>query len=216
MKNKILIHICLLTMILVTSSCTPTKIEEDPLTILAIKTCEPPCWQGIIPGVTTFDEAKFLIQNIIYFPKRPDILTPSNIYNDGVTRADVSFREPHIEVNIYADQLDIVDRIVFRFASDNRPELGDCTDLFGEPQFIGMSIAGKDFYSQIYFQFAYSQTILRFNKSMAFRFNPVKIPYSSSTRIDYIVYNSEQVMPTDYDYYFPWNEKGILQFEKNY
>ena len=215
MKNKILIHLFLLTMILVTSSCTPTKIEEDPLTILAMKTCEPPCWQGITPGITTLDEAKILIQQINIFPAKPNKLTPSKIFIDGVTVSKAYFPEPYPNVEVFANEQGFIDRIVFLFDRNNRPKLGDCTDLLGEPHFIGMSIGTlKAFRSFLYF--AYPQITLEFSKSMAFRPDTVRIPYSSKTQIEYVIYRSDQVKATDFDYYFPWNEKAILQFEKNY
>jgi len=214
MKNKILIHLCLLTLILVTSSCTPPKIEEDPLTILTMKTCEPPCWQGITPGITTVAEANALVREIVFFPARPDILAPSNIYIDEVYGPIVRFLEPNVEVNIYADEESIVDRIIFGFDDNNRPKLGDCIDLFGEPQFIGMIIAGE--FGRSFFEIAYPQILMGFSRSMAFRPDTVRIPYSSGTRLNFVVYRSEEFEQPDYTYYFPWNEKAILQFEKNY
>ena len=205
MKNKILIHICLLTMILVTSSCTLQRTAKDPLTILAKKTCEPPCWQGITPGITTLDEAKILIQKIIFYPKRPGILTPTNIYKDGITRTDVYFTEPQIEVNVIADELGIVDRIVFGFASDNRPKLGDCIDLFGDPQFIGLSIIRGFQFTENRFQVVYPNIVLSFFSDMQFQPKSVKIPYFSYARIKTIIFFSEQIKQPDYDYVLPWN-----------
>ena len=211
MKNKILIHICLLAMILVTSSCTLQQTAMDPLTILAMKTCEPPCWQGITPGITTATEANILVQQISFFPERPSILAPSNIYTDEVYGPIVRFREPQIEVNVFADEEGIVDRIIFGFARDNRPKLGACTDLFGEPQYIGMIIAGE--FLRSYFEIVYPQILMGFSRSMAFRTDTVRIPYSSGTRLNFVVYRSEEFEQPDYSYYFPWNEKAILQFE---
>ena len=216
MKNKILIYIFLLAMILVTSSCTPTKIEEDPLTILAIKTCEPPCWQGITPGKTTLDEAKILIQQIIIYPARPDILTPSNIYKDGIKRADVSFLEPNVEVQIYADEQGIVDNIRFKFTGRNPLHMGDCIDLYGVPQFIGLSIIKGLRFTYYEIQLVYPDIGISFLADMPKRTDLVKIPYSSSTKISTIVYSSEPIERTDFDFIFPWNEEATLQFEKNY
>jgi hypothetical protein len=216
MKNKILIYIFLLTMILVTSSCSPTKTEENPLTILEMKTCEPPCWQGITPGVTTLAEAKILIQQIIIIPARPDILTPSNIYKDGDIRAEVYFLEPDVEVNIYADEESIVDYIIFKFPGPNYLHLGDCIDLYGEPQFIGLSIIQGHEFVQNDFLVVYPNIGINFNKDMPWWTDLVKIPYSSSTKISTIVYSSEPIERTDFDFIFPWNEEATLQFEKNY
>ncbi|MCJ7696539.1 MAG: hypothetical protein MUO40_14100, partial [Anaerolineaceae bacterium] len=214
--HKILIHLCLLTLILVTSSCTLRQTAKDPLTILTMKTCEPPCWQGIIPGITTLDDAKFLIQNIIYFPKRPDILTPSKIYKDGVIRAEVSFLEPNVEVNIYADEEGIVDYIIFKFPGRNYLHLGDCIDLYGEPQFIGLSIVKGLRFTYNAIQLSYPDIGISFLADMPRRSDLVKIPYSSSTKISTIVYSSEPIERTDFDFIFPWNEEATLQFEKNY
>lgn len=212
MKNKVLIYLCFLALILVTSSCTLRQTAKDPLTILTMKTCEPPCWQGITPGITTKEEARTLIHNMKFLPDRPDLLIPdfNEIY--WVNTGSFDFREPNIWVEIRADEQDIVDYIVFNFASNNRPKLGDCTDLLGEPQFIGMS-TGR---GGAYFRLIYPYTEILYSRSMAFRPDPVRMPYSSSTRIGTIVYRSDQVNPTDLDFIFPWNEKAILQFEKNY
>jgi len=209
-EKSLILSLCV---ILILSSCTPTKIEKDPLTILAMKTCEPPCWQGITPGVTTFAEAKTLIKQIIIFPERPNILAPSNIYKDGVTRADVDFLEPNVEVNIYADEESIVDYIIFKFTDKHPLHLGDCIELYGEPQFIGLSIIkGLRFtYNQI--QVAYPNIGVNFYTDMPRWTDLVKIPYSSSTKISTIVYSSEPIERSDFDFIFPWNEEAILQFE---
>jgi hypothetical protein len=203
-------------MILVTSSCTLQQTAKDPLTILEMKTCEPPCWQGITPGVTTLDEAKFLIQNIIYFPKRPDILSPSNIYKDGDIRAEVYFLEPDVEVNIYADEESIVDYIIFKFPGPNYLHLGDCIVLYGEPQFIGLSIIRGIEFTQNQIQVTYPNIGVNFYTDMPRWTDLVKIPYSSSTKISTIVYSSEPIERSDFDFIFPWNEEATLQFEKNY
>lgn len=203
-------------MILVTSSCTPTKTEENPLTILEMKTCEPPCWQGITPGVTTFAEAKTLIKQITFFPERPDILAPSNIYKDGIKRADVSFLEPNVEANIYADEEGIVDYIMFNFPGRNYLHLGDCIDLYGKPQFIGLSIIKGAEFVQNQIQVTYPNIGVNFYTDMPWWKDLVKITYSSSTKISTVVYSSEPNERTDFDFIFPWNEKATLQFEKNY
>jgi hypothetical protein len=213
MKNKILIHICLLAMILVTSSCTLQQTAKDPLTILEMKTCEPPCWQGITPGITTLDEANNLIQHISFFPENPDILAPVDIFLNNDIGLSVNFSEPQIRVEISIDDQGIVDYIKFKFTDRNLPRLGDCTNLYGEPQAIGLSIIRGREFTESRFQITYPQITLGFFRDMIFRPNFVKIPYSSYTRIKNIIYFSRPIEPTDYDYIFPWNENGVLEYE---
>ena len=215
MKKMILIHLFLLTMVLVTSSCSLAQIEEDPLTILEMKTCEPPCWQGITPGVTTLEEANILTQQITYVPSGSDILEPDRVFTDGIHGINFRFREPYPDVEIFANEQGVIDRIVFLFDRKNLPKLGDCTEIFGEPQFIGMSVTFFEA-RRSFIIFAYSQITLQFSRGMAFRLDPVKISYSSNVHIESVTYHSEQIKPTDFEYYFPWKEKAILQFEKNY
>jgi hypothetical protein len=216
MKNKILIHIFLLAMILVTSSCSPTKIEEDPLTILEMKTCEPPCWQGITPGITTIAEANNLVPHIKFTSSGQDIIVPDDILTDEIYGPIVRFREPEVEAYIYADEEGIVDYIMFKFPGRNHLHLGDCIDLYGEPQFIGLSIIKGAEFVQNDFLVVYPNIGINFNKDMPRWTDLVKIPYSSSTKIIAIVYSSEPIERTDFDFIFPWNEEAILQFEKNY
>jgi hypothetical protein len=216
MKNKILIHIFLLAMILVTSSCSPTKIEEDPLTILEMKTCEPPCWQGITPGITTIAEANNLVPHIKFTSSGQDIIVPDDILTDEIYGPIVRFREPEVEAYIYADEQGIVDYLMFKFPGRNHLHLGDCIDLYGEPQFIGLSIIKGAEFVQNDFLVVYPNIGINFNKDMPRWTDLVKIPYSSSTKIITIVYSSEPIERTDFDFIFPWNEKAILQFEKNY
>jgi hypothetical protein len=213
MKNKILIHLFLLTMILVTSSCTPTKIEEDPLTILAIKTCEPPCWQGITPGVTNFDEAISFVQQISIVSKNTDMLVPDDIFSNNEFGVSFYFTEPQIKVQILVNDQEIVDYIKFTFADRNRPRLGDCVILYGEPQFIGLSINRGLEFTESRFQIKYPQITLGFFRDMIFRPKLVKIPYSSFTHIKSITYFSRLIEPTNYDYIFPWKKNGVLEYE---
>jgi hypothetical protein len=216
MKNKILIHIFLLAMILVTSSCSPTKIEEDPLTILEMKTCEPPCWQGITPGITTIAEANNLVPHIKFTSSGQDIIVPDDILTDEIYGPIVRFREPEVEAYIYADEQGIVDYLMFKFPGRNHLHLGDCIDLYGEPLFIGLSIIKGAEFVQNDFLVVYPNIGINFNKDMPRWTDLVKIPYSSSTKIIAIVYSSEPIERTDFDFIFPWNEEAILQFEKNY
>jgi hypothetical protein len=200
-------------MILVTSSCTLQQTAKDPLTILKMKTCEPPCWQGITPGITTLDEANNLIQHISFFPENPDILAPVDIFLNNDIGLSVNFSEPQIRVEISIDDQGIVDYIKFKFTDRNLPRLGDCTNLYGEPQAIGLSIIRGREFTESRFQITYPQITLGFFRDMIFRPNFVKIPYSSYTRIKNIIYFSRPIEPTDYDYIFPWNENGVLEYE---
>jgi hypothetical protein len=216
MKNKILIYLSLLFFILITSSCTLQQTAKDPLTILTMKTCEPPCWQGITPGITTVADANNLVRKIVFFPTTPDILAPSNIYTDEVYGPIVRFLEPNVEVNIYADEQGIVDYIMFKFTGRNPLYLGDCINLYGEPQFIGLSIIRGIEFTQNQIQVTYPNIGVNFYTDMPRWTVLVKIPYSSSTKISTIVYSSEPIEHTDFDFIFPWNEEATLQFEKNY
>jgi len=213
MTNKILIHICLLTMILVTSSCTLQQTAKDPLTILAMKTCEPPCWQDITPGITTLDEANSLIRQISIYPENPDIFAPVGIFSHKDVGVSFHFSESQIKVEIFVNDQGIVDYIKFIFTDRNRPRLGDCINLYGEPQFIGLSINRGLEFTESRFQIKYPQITLGFFRDMIFRPKLVKIPYSSFTHIKSITYFSRLIEPTNYDYIFPWKENGVLEYE---
>jgi hypothetical protein len=213
MKNNILIHIFLLAIILVTSSCTLQQTAKDPLTILEMKTCEPPCWQGITPGITTLDEANSLIRQISIYPENPDIFAPVGIFSHKDGGVSFDFSEPQIRVEISVNDQGIVDYIKFIFTDRNRPRLGECTNLYGEPQFIGLSIIRGLEFTESRFQVAYPNIALGFFRDMLFRPKSVKIPYSSFTHIKSITYFSRLIEPTNYDYIFPWKENGVLEYE---
>jgi hypothetical protein len=216
MTNKTLIHLCLLLLILLSTSCSHHQADEDPLIILKMKTCEAPCWQGIVPGITTITEANEMVHGIKYFTSGKDIIIPDDIVISEIYGPIVRFREPEVEAYIYADEEGIVDYIMFKFPGRNHLHLGDCIDLYGEPQFIGLSIIKGAEFVQNDFLVVYPNIGINFNKDMPRWTDLVKIPYSSSTKIIAIVYSSEPIERTDFDFIFPWNEEAILQFEKNY
>ncbi|HNS38456.1 MAG TPA: hypothetical protein PKM01_11785, partial [Anaerolineaceae bacterium] len=137
MKPRTLRNSLFFLLLLACVSCNSIFWKNDPLLIVRDDACEAPCWQGITPGVTTFDEAKILAQNVTINISDNEAVLPEKItINYDMPYLVVRFGKPSVGVRIEFDEQNIVDRISFNFDRKHRPELGEVIQIFGEPESI--------------------------------------------------------------------------------
>jgi hypothetical protein len=211
MKPRTLRNSLFFLLLLACVSCNSIFWKNDPLLIVRDDACEAPCWQGITPGVTTFDEAKILAQNVAINISDNEVVLPEKItINYDMPYLVVRFGKPSVAVIIDVDEQNIVESIKFDFERKNRPELGEVIQIFGEPESIDLC--------HIYFEIrrvrvavSYPQIEIVFEKRLPIDGDTFTVPYSLITLVDYVRYRAPSEISIQ-DFTFPWAEKGILEF----
>src|SRR5260221_3914421 len=106
----------------------------DHLAMLHLTDCAPPCWIGIMPGVTTLDEAYPLIK--ARYANLPDYQT---ILSGSLTTATFQVSnamnpDDKFSINIYADNNGRVHTIrVDTYGSRSSPNVGELFSILGTP-----------------------------------------------------------------------------------
>ncbi len=202
----------ILFLLLVCASCHSVSWKNNPLVIVSDRECEAPCWQGITPGVTTFDEAKILAQNITINISENEVLLPDDVRVVDASShfLTINFEKQSVAVRVEVDEQNIVDRISFYFDRKHRPELGEIIQILGEPESIGLC---HDLFEirRAIVHVSYPLVDMQFIRKLPINGDTFTVSYSLKTRIDYLLYraSSETLIQ---DFTFPWAEKGVLEF----
>ena len=211
MKPRTLRNSLFFLLLLACVSCNSIFWKNDPLLIVRDDACEAPCWQGITPGVTTFDEAKMLAQNVAINISDNEVVVPEKItINYNMPYLVVSFEKPSVAVDVYVDDQNVVKWIIFNFARKNRPELGELIQIFGEPEKIGLCHRYFEI-RQATVHVSYPQIDMFFGRKLSIDGEKFSVPYSLETPIDYLLYRASPEIPP-LDFTFPWAESGVLEF----
>ena len=212
MKPRTLRNSLFFLLLLTCVSCNSIFWKNDPLLIVRDDACEAPCWQGITPGITTFDEAKILAQNVAINISDNEVVLPDDVrvVDAGSHFLTINFEKQSVSVRIEFDEQNIVDSISFYFDWNHRPELGEIIQILGEPESIGLC---HDLFEirRAIVHVSYPQVDMQFIRKLPINGDTFTVPYSLKTRIDYLLYraSSETLIQ---DFTFPWAEKGVLEF----
>ena len=212
MKPRTLRNGLFFLLLLACVSCNSIFWKNDPLLIVRDDACEAPCWQGITPGVTTFDEAKILAQNVAINISENEVVLPDDVLvvNSSSHPLVVSFDKQSIYVEVEFDEQNIVDGIFFNFDRKHRPELGEVIQIFGEPESIDLC---HDYFEirRVFVAVSYPQIEIVFERRLPIDGEKFSVPYSLETPIDYLLYRaSPEILFGDFS--FPWAESGVLEF----
>jgi len=212
MKPRTLRNSLFLLLLLTCVSCNSLFWKNDPLLIVRDDACEAPCWQGITPGVTTFDEAKILAQNVTINISDNEVVLPDDVFvvDSSYHPLVVSFDKQSIYVRVEFDEQNIVERISFYFDRNHRPELGEIIQILGEPESIGLC---HDLFEvrRVFVSVSYPHIDCVFERRLPIDGDTFWVSYSSGSRVDYLIYRASPEIPIE-DFRFPWAEKGILEF----
>src|SRR5258706_10652581 len=106
----------------------------EHLALLHLTDCAPPCWIGIMPGVTTLEEALPRIK--ARYANLPDYQT---IFSGSLTTATIQVSnamnpDDKFSINIYADNNGRVNTIGFdTYGSRSSPNVGELFSILGPP-----------------------------------------------------------------------------------
>ncbi|HNS38457.1 MAG TPA: hypothetical protein PKM01_11790 [Anaerolineaceae bacterium] len=212
MKPRTLRNSLFFLLLLACVSCNSIFWKNDPLLIVRDDACEAPCWQGITPGVTTFDEAKILAQNITINISENEVVLPDDVFvvDSSSHPLVVSFDKQSIYVEVEFDDQNIVDRIFFNFDRKHRPGLGEVIQIFGEPESIGLCHQYFEV-RRVFVITSYPQIGLFFERRLPIDGDTFRVSYSLRTRVDYLLYRASPEKRS-LDFTFPWAQSGILEF----
>jgi hypothetical protein len=216
-KNRIIIYLLLLPgLIILAAGCSsirelsPTEIITTPTNtpipltnpdLLGTSDCRPPCWHGIIPGVTTFDEALAIVDQEfssdpdaeIFYDIVEDVLFLGNTNTDDIT----IMGQDYLWVSIYF--WDDVAAFIKLWSVD--VELGAIINHWGEPDSYNMRFVDT-YHMWVY----YEEYVLVFSMTLYEGDDPF---VSDETSVDHAMFIAPQYFPeyTD-DPYAPLREWG--------
>ena len=125
-------NLMFLILLLIASSCTTTSgittatWEPKPIThpwLIGAEVCRPPCWNGIIPGETTFEEALDIVLDLEFFSEEGSIKTQddkSSLYWYGGDRNNAY-------IDFYENKVIFIQLLIEIY------DLGSVVNHFGEP-----------------------------------------------------------------------------------
>jgi len=152
-----------------TQETTPEPTEQTPHSIFSNDTCAPPCWFGLIPGVSTAADALVVLENEEYFIK-PDehraefsdgeIDSETGCLVDGQYNFDMSLFDLPFSYNYFAYshvyvQMGIVDEIMVRM--NEFVTLREALAALGTPDQVRLEFALWSYY----IEFIYLEPRLR-------------------------------------------------------
>jgi len=201
----------ILFLLLVCASCHSVSWKNNPLVIVSDRECEAPCWQGMTPGITNFEEAQQLAENVMIKISEDEVILPDKIIvSENKSFLVVRFNTPPISARVEFDQEGIVEGITFRFERKSRPEIGEIIQIFGNPDSITLSHHYFEI-RRVFVTLWYPHIGVYFIKKLPITGETFKVPYSLKTRVDYLVYRASPQIPIR-EFSFPWAEKGVLEF----
>ena len=134
--NRILLCLFAAAAVFVAVACAPTinLLDETKLhdtSLLSGEPCSAPCWNGIVPGETSYRDAKILIEDDGRFSNVEEMESEE----DSPTRVfRFSPSEAQACCQIVAREGEIVDSMLLQLAP--RMTLGPALDQYGEPKYL--------------------------------------------------------------------------------
>jgi hypothetical protein len=212
MKTKLAL-VCIALLFI--SSCTPSTQRRDLLEIITNSSCEPPCWQGITPGETTFAEVKEIVQYLQTDGTKNHVGTLEEVrINEENNRILIFYDQPPIVIGLHASSHGVIEKIEFSIDyvnKINQIKLGDLIDYLGDPQEI--SVCYLNFIiRRAYMRISYSQIELNFDRErLPLDADSFQIPISRNTSIDTITYYDSWIPPMN-EISKPWTGYGNFHF----
>ena len=121
-------------------ACKEKPVEIKPSAVLNDKTCAAPCWAGIYPGTTTYDEAHDIVNSSDYITDQE-----SGVYVADENRSQIRWRFPSSVSEKYG-RAHIFDGIVqfIQIEFENGPTFNEIGEHFGEPDEVSAMVHFAD------------------------------------------------------------------------
>ena len=133
MKYRILILSCIVLGALAACLPEPTLRNENFLadtSILQVEPCEAPCWRDIVPGETTWREAKIILED------DTQLSVVDDIQDEETTARLITFKGAEGDecCRLYSEDGNIVDTIAMYVQPETT--LGQVIDRWGDPTYL--------------------------------------------------------------------------------
>lgn len=218
MKKKFIFLLFSLIVLIVISGCGLSNRKSQTLDILQNQVCAPPCWQGITPGTTTFDEAWTIAQNLMMSENSFHNQLPISV-DDGKFNDYISINYKYMGIGLNPDSQGTINEILFLF--DRRywvkPELQDLIEIYGNPISVEMcheSIGSRRAIVWI----RYPDVSFSYDQKLPAEGDSFTVHVKMDTEIEYILYKLPGAEFPALDFSFPWSGYGDLTIrpaEKN-
>lgn len=134
--NRILLCLLAAVAVFVAVACAPTVnlLDETKLhdtSLLSGEPCSAPCWNGIVPGETSYRDAKILIEDDGRFSNVEEMESEEGSPARGFR---FSPSESQACCQIVAREGEVVDSMLLQLAP--RMTLGPALDQYGEPKYL--------------------------------------------------------------------------------
>lgn len=130
-------------LVLVAAACAPPPELRNPgylqdTSLIDAEPCGAPCWRGIIPGETTWSEARSIIED-------DPTLSNIEIRNEEET-GEIAATFQRVDgiacCLLYTENGEGVDQMLFQLAPDIT--LGQIVEVHGEPEYLSLSEVSED------------------------------------------------------------------------
>lgn len=168
------------------SSCSLSNEKIKPLEIIDSIDCTTPCWRGITPGVTTFDEAWKLAQRMLETTNSLENV-PTGIER-GATDDNIIIYFDKISITFYANSLGVIDEGKFYFHLISRlekPTMADLLSIYGEPDSIEICHELMEMRRAMVYIY-YPQMYFLFDQTLPIDGDSFEVIIGKNTHIDYI------------------------------
>lgn len=215
MKKKFA-YISLLILLLISislSSCSLRIEKVNPLEVIDSGDCSAPCWRGIIPGVTTLDEAWVIAQSMLEVINSTEN-APISIEKDGKGEYIIIYFDK-ISVTFSADSLGVVEEGDFYFhllRELEKPTMGDLLSIYGEPESIEICHELMEMRRAIVYIY-YPQMYLLFDQTLPIEGDDYSVSVNKNTHIDTILLLPRAHERPVYDFSFSWTGYGDVVIE---
>jgi hypothetical protein len=141
MKRNLVFKVLLMAFLaFLIGACKDKPVEKKSSAVLNDKTCALPCWAGIYPGTTTYDEVKDFVNSSDYIADKE-----ASEYVADENRSQIRWQFPSNVSEKYG-RAHIFDGIV-RFIQidyENGPTFNEIVENFGEPDEVSAMVHYAD------------------------------------------------------------------------
>jgi len=217
MIRKSILLLFSLIILIVISGCGLLNRKSQTLDLLQNQVCAPPCWQGITPGTTTFDEAWIVAQSLDSADKGPNDQSPLSINRDMFSKF-ITISYKFAAVGFRPDSQGIIEEIGFTFGRHwDEPELQHLIEIYGKPISVDICHELLEIRRAVVW-IRYPDVSFYFSEQLPAEGNLFTVHVRKDAGIDAIYYKSPDVEFPILDFSFPWSgysDLTITPAEKN-
>src|SRR5262249_25516342 len=115
--------------------------------------CAPPCWLGIVPGVTTLEEARAKVEAVYGQSTGYTLSFTASAESDSTLTAQIASKlEPHniIRVSFHKDKIGKIGLIYFQLDAEGRPNIADFFTTVGSPTHLSFALRIRNLSTILY------------------------------------------------------------------